>query len=136
MENGWWNRILCVCVCVFCLCVPDCGDAKSSTRGYWTRWLNQWIGVGSSASGSLSLGGTPCCIVVVCIGACQELASGICWPWMQELIQVGEDTKQKREGIVQQVSRMLASAWVHANSAFMMQLCESHRNGVIALMLH
>ena len=57
-----------VCVRVFCLCIPDCGDARSSAREYWTCWLIQWIGVGSSASGSLSLGGMPCCIVVVCIG--------------------------------------------------------------------
>ena len=50
----------------------------------------------------------------------------------------GEDSKtRKREEILQQVGRKLASADAHADSvACMMRLCESHRDGVIALGLH
>ena len=43
---------------------------------------------------------------------------------------------EKCEEIVQKVGGLLASAWAHANSACMVRLCESHRDGVIALMLH
>ena len=43
---------------------------------------------------------------------------------------------EKREEIIQKVGGMLASAGAHANSACMVRSCESHRDGVIALMLH
>ena len=43
---------------------------------------------------------------------------------------------EKREEIVPKVGGLLARAGAHANSACMVRLCESHRDGVIALMLH
>ena len=76
-------------------------------------------------------------LLLFVIGACQELASGLCWPKRQEQIHVGDNTKRKTRG------NRPESRWDAGEcmgeckfAACSMRLCESRRNGVVASGLH
>ena len=73
-------------------------------------------------------------LLLFVIGACQELASGLCWPKRQEQIHVGDNTRQKREGSVQYVDSDAGECESALGfTARAMQANESHRDGVITL---